>query len=157
MQNLNMVLILFQVQWLPQASFWGREPTSRISHGFAIVILVWFYLFFQDKGIESGHRYHLQKNTKMPSKELEILPHGRHVTIQINTCHMLVVLWDGHRTGNFHCSETMASSSFKRSLHSWPKSWVMGAFKPVILQAFQDTRLRIITRNKAGLNVAGKL
>ena len=62
---------------------------TYISHSFALVILVWFYRIFKDKGTESGHHYHLQENTKIPSKQIEVLPHGRHA---INTCHMLVVL-----------------------------------------------------------------
>ena len=107
---------------------------TYISHGFSLVILVWFYRIFQDKSIEGGHYHHLQEDTKIPSKKLEILPHECYVIIQINNCHMLVVLCDGYRTGNFHCSETMASSGFQLSPHSWPKSWIMSACKTVIVQ-----------------------
>ena len=50
----------------------------------------------------------------------------------------------------------VASSGFTLSLRSWPKSWIMGAFETVIVQVLQTTGFIIITRNKAGLNVAAK-
>ena len=49
MQNLNLASILFQVQRLPQASCWCREPTSRIGHSFSLFLYLVFSFTWQNR------------------------------------------------------------------------------------------------------------
>ena len=70
----------------------------------------------------------------MPSKLFEILRDERHVIIQINAfLHSEMATEQAISIGI-----ALKSGLLQPSLQSWPKRWIMGACKTVIVQVFQD-------------------
>ena len=84
--------------------------------------------------MKGDNHYHLQENTKIPSKLFEILPDERHVITQINA-----FLHSEMATGQaVSIGIALKSGLLQPSLQNWPKRWTMGACKTVIVQIFQD-------------------